>query len=174
MSQLLIPALFTLYRPIYQASCHQIPAQLYPFHFLANTYFGTPLSSQQWWRRGDTLVILGRKALDGESNSDGVVHEAILTSPPLHSPSNYHCSTPLPSQYPRSLLVRLSSWPNIGRHIHSQPWCCYVKFRVHTARHLSCLANRDGCYLSLDSASAFATSLCTHWLPHLSLVSPAP
>jgi len=105
---------------------------------------------------------------------NGVVHEGGLTSLLLHSPSSYHCSTPLPSQYPRSLLVRLSSWPNIGRHIHSQPWCCYVKFRVHTARYLSCLANRDGCYPSLDSASTFATSLRIHWLPHLCPVSPAP
>jgi len=91
LSQLLIPALFTLYWPIHQASRHQIPVQLYPSHFLANTYFGTP------WHRGNSLVILGRKALDGESNPDGVVHEVVLTSFLLHSPSSYHCSTPLPS-----------------------------------------------------------------------------
>jgi len=53
--------------------------------------------SFEWWHRGNSLVILGRKALDGESNQDDVVHEVVLTSLLLHSPSSYHCSTPLPS-----------------------------------------------------------------------------
>ena len=53
--------------------------------------------SFNWWHRGNSLVVLRRKVLDGESNPDGVVHEVVLMSLLLHSPSSYHCSTPLPS-----------------------------------------------------------------------------
>jgi len=49
-----------------------------------------------------------------------------------------------------------------------------INFRVHTAWYLSCLANRDGCDPFLDSASAFAMALYTHWLLHLRLVSSTP
>jgi len=79
-----------LYWPIHQASHHQIPVQLYPSHFLANTYFRTP------WHCENSLVILGCKALNEESNPDGVIHKVVLISFLLHSPSSYHCLTPLP------------------------------------------------------------------------------